>query len=256
MSRLRLFGQRRSSRDDQPSDRRIIHEAFRTLRTNLQVSMADLDRCAVVVTSTAPGEGKTATCAQLAQSLAFARRRVIAVDLDLRHPDLHNWFGVENTKGVSDVLLGKCQLDEAMQYVPIDLRSSGERSGLYVLPTGAHVPDPPELLSTQRVARLVNSLAAQADVVLIDTPPVLPVADTLVIGRMTAGAILVVEAGVTPFTALLRAKDSLVRNHVRLFGLVINKLERRDVEGDYGYGYGYGNGTDGSEEPDTNGHRG
>jgi Mrp family chromosome partitioning ATPase len=118
------------------------------------------------------------------------------------------------------------------------------------------VSDPTELLATPRTAQLLEWLAEQADIVLLDTPPVLPVADTLVIGRLAAGAVLVVEARRTPAPAAKRAKDALTRNQTRLLGVVLNKYQARyagygygDTSG-YGYGFGYGFGYTGAASRD------
>ncbi|MEY2404709.1 MAG: tyrosine-protein kinase, partial [Acidimicrobiaceae bacterium] len=150
--------------------------------------------------------------------------------------------------GLSDVLLDHAALDRALQFVELGSRDRG----LYVLPTGATVNNPTELLGGARMAKLLTSLAGQADVLLLDTPPVLPVADTLVLGRMAAGAILVVEARRTPITAVQQAKDALTRNQTRMLGVVLNKMQPRDLPGaGYGYGYGYGDGgTEVDDEDD------
>src|SRR4051794_26776271 len=155
--------------------------------------------------------------------MALGGQRVVLADLDLRHPDVHRWFGVSNDAGVTDILLGRATIDESLQYVQISKGSAGAR-GFYLLPTGPPIANPTELLGSPRMAQLLDALATQADVVVVDTPPVLPVADTLVIGRMAAGAILVVEARKTPVAAIQRAKDALTRSQTRLLGLVVNKM--------------------------------
>ncbi len=230
-------------------------EAFRVLRANLLVAIAELDNPIVVVTSAYAREGKTATCVNLAQSLAAAGPRVVLVDLDLRHPDSHRVLDAHNDAGVSDVLRGRARVEDCLQYVTLTGEDSGRPVGLYFLATGPQVANPTELLATPRTGRLLDSLAAQADIVLLDTPPVLPVADTLVIGRLAAGAVLVVEARRTPAPAAKRAKDALTRNQTRLLGVVLNKFQPKfagygKAEGDgygfgYGYGYGYGYGAKG-----------
>jgi capsular exopolysaccharide synthesis family protein len=212
-------------------------EAFRVLRSNLAVALSDLERRIVIVTSAFAGEGKTATTVNLARSMADAGQRVVVVDLDLRHPDTHRWLGAHNEFGVSDVLLDERPLEQALQFV--EVRPGSRARGLYLLSTGRPVANPTELLGSRRTALLLDALVSQADIILIDTPPVLLVADTLVIGRMAAGALLVAEVRRTPTAAVQRAKDSLIRNQTRLLGLVLNKFQTHDSELGYGYGYGY-----------------
>lgn len=213
------------------------------LRSNLQVAIADLANPIVVITSANAGEGKTSLCVNLAESLATAGYRVVVVDLDLRNPDSHRLLGGHNEVGVSEILLDRASIDDSLQYVELPPRGpAGQPAGLYFLATGAEVGNSAELLGTSRTRRLLDALAKQADIVLLDTPPVLPVADTLVIGRLAAGAVLVVEARRTPVPALERAKDALARNQTRLLGVVLNKLQPRDAGLGYGYGAGYGYG--------------
>ncbi|MBA2326598.1 MAG: CpsD/CapB family tyrosine-protein kinase [Actinobacteria bacterium] len=219
------------------------------LRSNLLVAISELANPSVIVTSAYAREGKTSMCVNLAESLAAAGPRVVLVDLDLRNPDSHRLLDAHNEVGVTDVLLEHRSLEECLQYVELPAVDTDRPAGMYFLGTGPQVSSPTELLATPRTGRLLGSLAAQADIVLLDTPPVLPVADTLVIGRFVAGAVLVVEARRTPVPAVKRAKDALTRNQTRLLGVVLNKFQAKDVTygyGDsfgYGYGYGYGYGS-------------
>lgn len=226
---------RRGTSDTRGPDE-IQREAMRVLRSNLQVALSDLQNPIVVVTSPNPAEGKTSTCVPLALSLAESGTRVVLVDLDLRHPDAHRLLDRPNTVGVVDILRGKAVVDDALQFVP-----TKRNMGLYFLSTGSSCDNPTELLGTGRTVLLLNALAQQADIVLVDTAPVLPVADTLVVGRLAAGALLVVEARRTPLPAIHRAKDALTRNQTRILGLVLNRLRAQDAAYSYGYyGYGYG----------------
>jgi capsular exopolysaccharide synthesis family protein len=205
------------------------------LRSNLLVALADLANPIVMVTSAQEGEGKTSTCAGLAASLASIGQRIVVVDFDLRRPDLHHHFGAHNEFGVTSFLLDRKPLEDCLQY--LELSTGGEESqGLYLLATGPEVHNPTELLTTERTKRLLHSLANQADVVLVDTPPVLPIADALEIGRMAAGAILVVEARRTEVGPANRAKDALIQNQTRLLGVVVNKVPKDEIS--YGYGHG------------------
>lgn len=208
-------------------------EAFRVLRANLLVALSDLANPIVVITSAHAAEGKTSTCARLAASLASIGQRIVVVDFDLREPDLHGYFGVDNDKGVTSFLLEQAPLADCLQFIEI-----GEGHGLYLMATGPSVNNPTELLTATRTKRLLDALAEQADVVLVDSPPVLPIADTLEIGRMAAGAILVVEARRTEVGAAQRAKDALTQNQTRLLGVIVNKVPADEVV--YGYGRGGG----------------
>jgi capsular exopolysaccharide synthesis family protein len=237
------------------SHRVATREAFRVLRSNLLVAISDLANPVVVVTSAFAREGKTATAANLAESIAATGPRVVLADMDLRNPDCHRVLGLPNEFGVSDVLLDRRPLEECLQYVELPETESGRPAGMYFLPTGRQIANPTELLATTRTARLLETLSSQADIVLLDTPPVLPVADTLVVGRFAAGAVLVIEARRTPAPSARRAKDALTRNQTRLLGVVLNKFQRKYASGfgdglGYGnaYGYGYGYGSTGAKE--------
>lgn len=216
-------------------------EAFRVLRSNLIVAIQDLANPIVLITSARQGEGKTSTCVGLARSLALAGPKVVLVDLDLRRPDAHRNLGADNVPGATDVLLDRRPLEDCLQYLP-PLKDAASTNGLYFLPAGTGATDPTELLSSPRTGRLLEGLASQADIVLVDTPPVLPVADTLVIGRLAAGALLVVEARVTPVELVNRTKSALTRNQTRVLGVVLNKLRAGD-DTSYEYGYGEGDST-------------
>jgi capsular exopolysaccharide synthesis family protein len=224
-------------------------EAFRVLRANLGVVLSDLERSTVLVTSAYAGEGKSSTSVNLSRALAQGGRRVILVDLDLRHPDDHRWFGLPNEIGVSDVLVDQRPVEDCLQFVELGAGEGSAKRGMYLLTTGRPVPDPTEILGTKRMAMLLDALALQADVVIIDTPPVLLVADTLVVGPMVGGAVLVAEARRTPVEAVQRAKDALTRNKTRLLGVVVNKYTARGSE-QLGYGYPYsGDDGAGDDEP-------
>jgi non-specific protein-tyrosine kinase len=209
-------------------------EAFRLLRSSVVLALADLERPTVAVTSAVPGEGKTTVCANLGRSMALAGKRVVVADLDIRNPDAHAQFGCTNDVGIVDVLEDRCTVTDALRYVELDGPAGRAGAGLYFLPRGRATEHPTEILGSSKLPRLLATLADQADVVLVDTAPVLPVADTLVIGRYVAGAILVVEERSTPVPTVERAKAALIRNQTRLLGVVLNRSE--DVR--FGYEYG------------------
>jgi Mrp family chromosome partitioning ATPase len=224
-------------------------EAFRTLRSNVLVATSDMTNPSIVVTSAVPGEGKTSTCAALAESIAASGPMVVAVDLDLRRPDLHTRFGIENGRGVSDVLSGRATVADCLVRVGLagDNGSNGNgsapdrgypgRGALFVLPAGPPVSHPAELLGGPRTAQVLEALREHADFVIIDTPPVLPVADALGIGRLVSGALLVVETGRVPLPAVQRAKAELTRNQVRVLGMVLNRFDDQDSLAPYRFDY-------------------
>lgn len=230
-----------------------FEEAIRILRSNLTVSLSDIHRPIVIVTSSNPGEGKTALSAKLALSFAEAGQRVVLVDFDLRNATAHRMLNTHNDYGVTDVLLGKRKLQDSIQH--LELRSAPESGmkSVYFLAAGPTIPNPTELLGSARTDRLLDSLSLQSDLVLLDAPPVLPVADTLVVGRMASGAVLVVETRTTAYGAVQKAKDRLIRNQTRLLGVVLNKFQARDADLSYGYRYGYGLPTRGAADEQADG---
>jgi capsular exopolysaccharide synthesis family protein len=202
-------------------------EAFRVLRANLAVAMAEVDNPCIVVTSATENEGKTSTCVALAESVAAAGSRVALVDLDLRDPDVHRVLGGHCDVGASDVLRGHRTVEACLQQVQFRAGHNEPPTGLQLLAAGPAVANPTELLSEPRLRPLLHSLTSIADIVFIDSPPVLAVADTLLIGQLTAGAVLVVEAGGTPVPTVQRTKDALVRSRVPVLGVVLNKFDNR-----------------------------
>jgi capsular exopolysaccharide synthesis family protein len=211
----------------------IAREAFRVLRSNLLIAISELDNSCVVITSASAGEGKTSTSVAIAQSLAAAGSRVVLVDGDLRSPDAHRLVGVANKRGLSDVLSGTRSLQECLQKVTFAVPDSTRQVSMSFLAAGTAVSDPAELLSSARTEQVLAQLAIDADVVLIDAPPVLPVADTLVLGRFAAGILLVVEARRTPIPEAKRARDVLARNQMRLLGVVLNKFDAKHAPPEY-----------------------
>lgn len=227
-------------------------EAFRTLRSNVLVATSELTNPSIMITSAVPGEGKTSTCAALAESIAASGPMVVAVDLDLRRPDLHTRFGVDNARGVSDVLSGRATVADCLVRVGLTGDAAAEaadpdddttdrgypgRGALFVLPAGQPVSHPSELLGGPRTAQVLEALREHADFVLIDTPPVLPVADALGIGRLASGALLVVETGRVPLPAVQRAQAELARAQIRILGMVLNRFEDQGSLAPYHYDY-------------------
>jgi succinoglycan biosynthesis transport protein ExoP len=207
-----------------------VAESYRVLRTNLIFSSAETTGRALVVSSANPGEGKTTTVANLASSLALNGAKVLAVDADLRRPTMHQHFGVAKTPGLTDLIVGKCQASQAIQATRF--------KGLQVLPCGYVPPNPAELLGSPAMKHVVEALKSHYDWVLIDTPPILAMADTPVLCPLVEGVILVVGAEVSGRPTLQRAVDQIVNVGGKIVGVVLNKvnLERNS----YYYGQYYG----------------
>ena len=204
-------------------------ESYRSLRTSIQFLGFDRPLRLLQVTSPSSSEGKTTTLANLAVALAGAGNDVVVVCCDLRRPRLHQFFGLDNSVGLTSVLLGETELGAALQAVP-----GVER--LKLLASGRLPPNPSEILSSRRAADLLSSLAAHADVVLLDCPPVLPVTDAAVLSGVAEGTLLVGTAGVTRKRELARAVEMLRQVDAPLVGLALNGIAEH---ADYRYGYGY-----------------
>jgi non-specific protein-tyrosine kinase len=202
-------------------------EAYRTLRTNIQFMGLDHPMRTVQITSCNASEGKTTTIANLGVALARAGQRVIVVCCDLRRPRLNEFFGVPNAVGFTSVLLGDVPLSAALQPAPGEQR-------LVVLPSGPLPPNPSELLSSKRTIELITALQANSDVVLLDSPPVLPVTDAAVLAARVDATILVATARSTTRKEAARAAELLRQVDAPLVGTVLN-----GVGDDSGYGYAY-----------------
>ncbi|MCH8563295.1 polysaccharide biosynthesis tyrosine autokinase [Nesterenkonia sp. YGD6] len=205
-------------------------ESFRTLRTNLQFLEVGESRRSFVITSSIQGEGKSTTVANLAITMQEAGQRVLVIDADLRRPRVADYFGLEGAVGLTNVLIGKVDLADVVQYWgPHDLA---------VLPAGDIPPNPSELLGSPSMDALLRFVEDQFDVVLIDAPP-LAVTDAAVLATRATGAIMVVAAGKTTRQRFTRSISSLESVGAKLFGVVPTMLPTKGPDA-YGYGlYGY-----------------
>ncbi len=191
-------------------------ERFRMLRTNIRYFDVERPLRTLLVTSASPGEGKSTLLASLAVVMAQAGQKVALLDGDLRRPRLHRLFDVPLHGGLTESLLTG-RLDGNVQAVP-------EVAGLSVLPAGPLPPNPAELLGSRRMRELLDDLAQQADVVLIDSPAVLAVTDAVVLAHMVDGVLLVVESGKTRRGMALEAIARLRQVRSNLIGVVLNRV--------------------------------
>jgi non-specific protein-tyrosine kinase len=208
-------------------------ESFRQIRANIQFAMAGKPGRTYVVTSPGPEEGKTTVLSNLAVTIAKTGKRVVVVDGDLRRPTLHRYFNVGRREpGLSTFLA-----DEDMSAVDVIHPTAME--GVSIIPSGPIPPNPSELLGSPRMSSLLEQLRHLADVVLVDSPPVLMVADAPIIAAQLDAGIVVVDGFKTRTPSLRAALETLANTQVNLVGVVLNKLKRARFGSGYGYPYYY-----------------
>lgn len=202
----------------------LAAEQYRTLRTRLVLLEEGRLRRVLLVSSPAKGDGKSITAANLALTMAQEfNRRVVLVDADLRRPALQALFGIPDRPGLVDVLGGSASLEDALVLLP-DVH-------LAVLPAGLAPAQPAELLGSAAMRRTLEALRSRFDRVILDVPPVLPLADVGVLAPQCDGVLLVVRAGVTPKPLIERALNTF--DAERLLGVVLNESGAGEPE--YGY---------------------
>ncbi|MGD9317675.1 MAG: polysaccharide biosynthesis tyrosine autokinase [Anaerolineae bacterium] len=211
--------------------RSLAAEAYRTLRTNLQFSSLDRPLHSLVVTSAVATEGKTTTAANLAVVMAQAGNRVVLVDADLRRPSAHKLFGLSNGTGLTTALV------EDPSAVEGYLQET-EVQDLRVLSAGPVPPNPQELLGSRRMEELLHELEESADVVVLDTPPTLVVADANVLAARADGVLLIVNTNSTRRAAVQRAVEGLRQVGANLLGGVLNMVDTGGSRSSYYY-YSY-----------------
>lgn len=235
-----------------PTVPNAVAESYRALRTNLLFSRDGKEQSVFVVTSPGPIEGKTTTASNLAVSLAQAGLRVLLIDADLRRPKIHESFGLPNKVGLTTLLQAnpsfmpatagretRLEIDEIAD-VKQCIQSTSVPN-LKVITSGFIPANPAEVLGSAIMQRSIEAFRASPniDVVVIDTPPVLVVADgALLAGSLKASTVLVCDADRTRLTAAMRAREQLDKVGAETVGVVLNRVNPRDE--DYGYGYGYG----------------
>jgi receptor protein-tyrosine kinase len=204
-------------------------EAFRVLRTNLQFLVLDHQPRCLVISSALQGEGKTMTSTNLAVALAQTGRTVLIIDADLRRPRVASTLGVDPAVGLTTALVGKTQIEDAIQV--------HEPSGLHVLASGAKPPNPTEILQSRVTHDLIRRLRQSYDMIIIDAPPLLPVADASVLSTLADGSILVVRHGQTTRDQINEAVNRVNQVGGRLYGVVVNMVAKRAIGSYYYYYY-------------------
>jgi capsular exopolysaccharide synthesis family protein len=206
-------------------------EAFRALRTNLQFVDAANHPRSIVITSSVPGEGKTTTTANLAITMAASGARVCLVEGDLRRSRLMEYMGMDGSIGLTNVLIGQAHLSDVLQRFA--------DTNVYVIGAGTVPPNPSELLGSTAMIETLRELESRFDVVIIDSPPLLPVTDAAVLSTIVGGTVMVVGAGLVDRDQLARSLQSLDAVKGRVLGLVVNLLPTKGADAYYYYREGY-----------------
>jgi capsular exopolysaccharide synthesis family protein len=200
--------------DLDPGD--LVMEQYRVLRSKLLRLAEQRPLRTLVITSAIPGEGKTTTAMHLAAALAQAiGRKTVLIDCDLRRPRLHKLYGRAASPGLTDVLAGRAALADALQPLEADR--------LWLIPAGRPARNPSELIGSEAMAQTLARLSAQFGTVLLDAPPVLPLADPFVLGGVVDGFVFVIRAGRTPREVVAMALENLPRE--RVVGVVMNDVD-------------------------------
>ncbi len=234
-----LLGSVPKLREGQPKDvlldrKSELVDAYLAVQTNLQfTSDAGIPR-SIAVTSTRPAEGKSTTALALATTLARAHKRVILIDGDMRSPSVHHLIGTSHDRGLSNFLSGQNDIDA--------LLVGAEALGFVVMTAGPIPPNAAELLTGDRLKVLIDRLLEQFDHVVIDSPPVMGLADASLIGSHVQGVVYAVESHGTRTSSVKIALSRLASSRARILGMVVTKFESKKASYGYGYDYGYGYG--------------
>lgn len=202
-----------------------VGEAFRVLRTNLQFAAVDRELKVILVTSASPNEGKSTVAQYLAQSISQTGKKVLALDTDLINPSLQLRFGIANQRGLSNLIVGDADftVSTALEDYP----------NLSVITSGPIPPNSSELLGSSRMKHVMDRLREEYDVIVVDSPPILPVTDAIVVSSLVDGVILVVQAGRSRGGDVRRAQEGLEAAHANVLGVVLSRVHR--YAPDYGY---------------------
>ncbi|CAI3392472.1 CpsD/CapB family tyrosine-protein kinase [Enterococcus cecorum] len=205
-----------------------ISEQYRTVRTNLQFAVAgDQPLRSMAVVSSGPGEGKSTSSANLAVVFAQAGRRVLLVDADMRKATVHKTFGLSNEVGLSNLVSGQQSASSVIQPSGVD--------NLSVMTAGPTPPNPAELLNSHRMNVVIEELYQMFDLIVFDLPPVMTVADGLIMASKTDGTVVVIREGVTRKDSIIEVKNRLIQAKARILGVIYNGVEQMNESSYYYY---------------------
>lgn len=210
-----------------------VAEGYQKVRTAVEFALLGRKITSLQITSPDQAEGKTTTSANLAWAMSAVDHRVVLADVDFRRPRIHDVFGCPPEPGLSDNLLHGTPLNK------LALRVDDDRSNMVIIPTGAQPPSPGDFVASPAFSGLLRNLEAEADLVILDSPPVLPVSDALSIARQVDAVIVTARAGKTTRYELTKAVDSLRAVGADVLGVCIVGVKADHPRYGYGYGYGY-----------------
>ena len=208
-------------------------EVYRHLRTNIEYSSVDKKIHVINITSTQPGEGKTTTSTNLSIVSSGQYGRVLLVDCDMRKPQVHKRFNISNRFGLSNVLAGD-NVNIPDSYFS-KFKDKDTEGVLYVLPAGVTVPNPTELLSSEKFKEIVECMRMRFEFIIFDCPPVLSVSDCIPVSRVSDGTLFVVSSKDTDKNDAKTALQQLQRNGANVIGTVLNKVDKTNESSYYSY---------------------
>ena len=208
-------------------------EVYRHLRTNIEYSSVDKKIHVINITSTQPGEGKTTTSTNLSIVSSGQYGRVLLVDCDMRKPQVHKRFNISNRFGLSNVLAGD-NVNIPDSYFS-KFKDKDTEGVLYVLPAGVKVPNPTELLSSEKFKEFVECMRMRFEFIILDCPPVLSVSDCIPVSRVSDGTLFVVSSKDTDKNDAKTALQQLQRNGANVIGTVLNKVDKTNERSYYSY---------------------
>ncbi len=215
-----------------------LSESYRLIRSNLLFSTPDHPPKTILITSMVQQEGKTTTTGNLAHILSQYEKKILIIDCDMRRPSQHSIFGIDNSYGLSNYLSGNT--DDRKQLI-----QNTDDGRISMIPSGPVPPNPAELLSSQKMTLILQKAGKQFDFIFLDSPPVLQVTDSLMLGQLVDGTIVVVRAGKTTFEMVENGMTKLTNNHINILGIVLNRVKKsHDHNGYYGYSAYYGDQDD------------
>ena len=211
-----------------------LSEAYRTIRTGIMLSTLDEAPLKILlVTSAIPNEGKSTTATNLAIAMAQMGERVLLVDMDMRRHNLHEFFTIDNSVGISDVIVDPSRIPDAV-------RSVGAVPNLHIITGGTLAPNPSELLGSERMRDLIIGMKGKFDRIIFDSPPLLAFSDSLVLSRMADGVVLVAWGAKTHRDAIQQAAQLLKGVNARILGVVLNRIDTTKHSSHAYYSYYYG----------------